>query len=437
MTASAAIRSCTLGDVADVLVSGVDKKTKPGEIPVRLCNYTDVYYNWTIREDMRQGFMQASAREEEIAKFRLHAGQVALTKDSETREDIGHPTFISADFEDVILGYHCALISPHDGELDGQYLNALLCTRYAAEYFSRNAGGSGQRYYLSDSSIKDLPLFLPDFPAQQRIAALLGSLDEKIALNRRKIAALEALAKLIYDRWFVEFNFPDAHGRPYKENGGKMVWNTELKQYVPDEWVAESVADCGRFHRGVAYNRNDEISRDSEGAISVFRGNNISGGHIVTDSNEVFIPRVQVDDSQLLHKGNVLIAMSSGSKEHVGKTGIVTSDFPPRAFGAFCVCFEPEPDRRSLIYNYFGGVAYHEYIQRICSGTGINNLKLDDFNRKVLAVPKDKSILSSFNNMADPVFEAIAICDQQMADLRQLRNWLLPLLMNGQVEVAG
>ena len=162
-----------LGDVADVRVSGVDKKTMPGELPIRLCNYTDVYYNWTIRNEMRQGFMLASARNEEIDRFRLYAGQVVMTKDSETRDDIGHSAFIADDFDDVILGYHCALISPFAGKLDGGYLNALFRTRYVSVYFSRNAGGSGQRYYLSDSTIKDLPLFLPPIDVQLRIAGIL------------------------------------------------------------------------------------------------------------------------------------------------------------------------------------------------------------------------------------------------------------------------
>ena len=162
-----------LGDVADVRISGVDKKTLPNEIPVRLCNYTDVYYNWTIRTENRQKFMLASAKEDEISKFRLHAGQVALTKDSETKFDIGHSTFISEDFDDVILGYHCALISPHPGMLDGQYLNAMFRTRHISDYLARNAGGSGQRYYLSEAAIKSIPLKLPPITTQLRIAAIM------------------------------------------------------------------------------------------------------------------------------------------------------------------------------------------------------------------------------------------------------------------------
>lgn len=168
------VKMIKLGEVADVRVSGVDKKTISNELPIRLCNYTDVYYHWTIRIEMRQGFMLASARNEEIDRFRLHAGQVAVTKDSETRDDIGHSAFIADDFEDVILGYHCALITPFEGMLDGAYLNALFHTRYISDYLSRNAGGSGQRYYLSDSTIKDIPLFLPPIETQLRIAGIIS-----------------------------------------------------------------------------------------------------------------------------------------------------------------------------------------------------------------------------------------------------------------------
>ena len=167
------MKETKLGDVADVYISGVDKKTLPTEVPIRLCNYTDVYYNWAIRTEKRQGFMLASAKQDEIARFRLHAGQVAITKDSETRVDIGHATFIANDFDDVILGYHCALITPHTGKLDGQYLNALFRMRYVSDYLARNAGGSGQRYYLSESAIRSIPLFLPPIGTQLRIAGVM------------------------------------------------------------------------------------------------------------------------------------------------------------------------------------------------------------------------------------------------------------------------
>lgn len=101
-----------LGEIATVEISGVDKKIKDGEKKIRLCNFVDVYYNWAITIAQHDSFMPATARPNEISKFQLKKGQVALTKDSETRDDIGISTYIADDFDDVILGYHCALITP-------------------------------------------------------------------------------------------------------------------------------------------------------------------------------------------------------------------------------------------------------------------------------------------------------------------------------------
>lgn len=141
-------RAVKLGEVADVKLSNVDKKTKADEISVRLCNYTDVYKNSFIDADKAENFMIASCNENEFEKFILRKGQVAITKDSEKRDDIGISTFISQDFDDVVLGYHLSLITPFEDVLDGRFLHYWFKTKQAKEYFENNAGGSGQRCTL-------------------------------------------------------------------------------------------------------------------------------------------------------------------------------------------------------------------------------------------------------------------------------------------------
>ena len=173
-----------LGEVATIEVSSVDKKTKEGETPISLCNFTDVYYNWAITKGMYQGFMRATANANEISRFILRKGQVALTKDSETRFDIGISSYIAEDFSDVILGYHCALITPDESKLDGRYLNAFLHSDMSRKYFANNASGSGQRYALTAQSVTDLPIWLPSLITQKRIGQLFSAIDRKIALNR-------------------------------------------------------------------------------------------------------------------------------------------------------------------------------------------------------------------------------------------------------------
>ena len=225
-----------LGDIATVEISGVDKKMKDGEKKIRLCNFVDVYYNWAITTARHDSFMFATANSKEISKFQLKKGQVALTKDSETRDDIGISTYIANDFDDVILGYHCALITPNRDVLDGSYLNALLHTEYAKKYFAFNASGSGQRYALSVEALNSFPVPRIPLREQQRIGEIFSALDKKIELNRRINQNLEAMAKQLYDYWFVQFDFPDENGRPYKSSGSKMVWNKILKREIPKTW---------------------------------------------------------------------------------------------------------------------------------------------------------------------------------------------------------
>ncbi len=231
-----------LRELATVDISSVDKKTKEGEKPVRLCNFTDVYKNWAITKHHYPSLMEATAKDRDIEKFSLHKGQVAITKDSETRDDIGIPTYIADDFKDVVLGYHCALITPSEN-LDGKYLNAYLNTIMAKKYFEGYASGSGQRYTLTLDSINDIQIWAPSIQEQRNLSKVLSDIDKKIALNTRMNTELEAMAKQLYDYWFVQFDFPDENGKPYKSSGGKMVYNEKLKREIPEGWEVLIIND--------------------------------------------------------------------------------------------------------------------------------------------------------------------------------------------------
>lgn len=230
------MKTITLGEIADVIISGVDKKTKTGEKPVKLCNFTDIYYNWAITSEHYDTFMEATAKDAEIEKFSISKGQVAITKDSETRYDIGIPAYIAEDFDNVILGYHCALITPKPTKLYGKYLNAVLRTEYAKTYFANNATGSGQRYTISEETIRAFPLPNISLDEQRIIGDYLSDIDKKIANNRYQNTLIEQIVKQLFDYWFVQFEFPDSNRRPYKSSGGKMIHNDILNREIPEGW---------------------------------------------------------------------------------------------------------------------------------------------------------------------------------------------------------
>ncbi len=180
-----------LSELAEVIVSGVDKKSKPGQKEVKLCNFTDVYYNWAITSSLLESFMVATAKDNEIKTLSIKKGYVALTKDSETRYDIGISTYIADDLDGVVLGYHCALIKPNEKMLCGKYLNCLLQTQYARTYFANNAKGSGQRYSLTQDCLNDMKIPLPmkngriDTDYQEKVGNFFSSIDKKIEINQQ------------------------------------------------------------------------------------------------------------------------------------------------------------------------------------------------------------------------------------------------------------
>ena len=177
------LKKYRLGDVAEILISSIDKKSKDGEAPVRLCNFVDVYRNWAVTANSI--FMVATTNENNLKKFSLKKGYVAFTKDSETRNDIGISTYIADDLVNTVLGYHCALVKPNNSILSGKYLNAFLHSGYIKKYFELNATGSGMRYTLSIDTLNNTPILAPSVKIQERIGHIFSDIDRKICLNRQ------------------------------------------------------------------------------------------------------------------------------------------------------------------------------------------------------------------------------------------------------------
>lgn len=178
------LKKYRLGDIAEILISSIDKKSKDGEPSVRLCNFVDVYRNWAITSNLSQSFMLATANVNNIKRFSLKKGYVTFTKDSETREDIGIPAYIADDLGDTVLGYHCALVKPNADILSGKYLNAFLHSDYIKKYFELNATGSGMRYTLSIETLNNIPILAPSLEMQEYIGNIFSDIDRKICLNR-------------------------------------------------------------------------------------------------------------------------------------------------------------------------------------------------------------------------------------------------------------
>ena len=414
-----------LGDIATVEISGVDKKTKDGEQEIRLCNFVDVYYNWAITTAQHDGFMFATARPNEISKFQLKKGQVALTKDSETRDDIGVPTYIADDFDDVILGYHCGLITPNKDILDGRYLNALLHTDYAKKYFACNASGSGQRYALSVEALNSFPVPMIPLRNQERIGEIFSALDKKIELNRRINQNLEAMAKQLYDYWFVQFDFPNEEGKPYKSSGGEMVWNEKLKRNMPKEWCAMTI---GEVENNIITGKTPSCADEDNfgGDIPFITIDDIRGNLFVFNSQRTLSTKgAESQTKKYLPSGSLSVSC-------IGTIGVMgfIAKLSQTNQQINSIVFENEHNREFV---YFALKLYFENA-KAKTGNVFANMSKDEF-ASIKVVYSPKQILQEFHNKVVAIFDNIKNNIDEINALTKQRDELLPLLMNGQAMV--
>lgn len=290
--------------------------------------------------------------------------------------------------------------------------------------------GSGTTFKeVSKVALQKFEINIPNLEEQKRIGNLLSSLDQKIELNRKINDNLEAMAKQLYDYWFVQFDFPNEEGKPYKSSGGKMVWNEKLKREIPESWEVKSINDLSSICRGVSYKPSDL----QDNGVLILRGNNIENNRIIYDNNTAFLSPNLISAEQKIKRHDIIITMSSGSKEHIGKCAMFQLD-SEHSFGAFLSKITPNKDCPHFIFLFLSSTYFKQKIKSVCNGTGINNLTNQTFDEVKFAYPTP-NILKLFERRIQSIFDTIGNNDAENEVLTKQRDELLPLLMNGQVSV--
>jgi hypothetical protein len=313
-------------------------------------------------------------------------------------------------------------------EFKAKWLFYYLQSPMARNHIKRFLNGAVQKF-LSLKQLRDFPI-LPFEKDKISIVEILSALDKKIALNKQINARLEEMAKTLYDYWFVQFDFPDTNGKPYKSSGGEMVFDETLKREIPKGWEVKSLGEIISLERGVTYSK-DSICNDKNG-IGILRATNISGNNI--DLNDLIYISGEVSKQQKLRPFDILIVMSSGSKEHIGKNGVYYFE-QDNAFGAFCSKITPQKVFFEFISIFLQSNNFRNYVKNQCLGTNINNLNNSHILHCPIVRPNDEYI-EAFHKQIKLIYEKISCNEKQNHQLTQLRDFLLPMLMNGQVSVA-
>lgn len=323
----------------------------------------------------------------------------------------------------------------------GKYLYYCLTTD-AKQKEMKQRSGITTIPDLNHFMFLDMKIPLPNYSTQRVIVSLLDSINNKISFNNKINTELEALTKTIYDYWFVQFDFPNANGKPYKASGGKMVYNENLKKEIPEGWQDKTIADWIEKDKSGDWGKESTQGNYTE-QVSCIRGADING---LNGNGEVKAPEryiLEKNTHKLLEEGDLIIEISGGSPtQSTGRMAFITQETlerfeNPLICSNFCkaVTLKDETYLYNFVYQwqrlYDAGVLFGWEGKT----SGIKNLLFESFVANYKTVFPKKDIVEKFYQKIKPIHAKKQKNLRENQKLTDLRDWLLPMLMNGQVTV--
>ena len=287
--------------------------------------------------------------------------------------------------------------------------------------------GTSGRKRVNEGALKTQEILVPDLPTQQKIASVLSALDDKIELNNRINAELEAMAKTLYDYWFVQFDFPIVTSsgveKPYKTSGGKMVYNETLKREIPEGWEVKSLYEIADYINGLACQKF-RPENENDDYLPVIKIREMNEGK----SNNTERARINIPEKNIINDGDVLFAWSASLDVKIWTEGkgalnqhifkVVSKDFP-----------------RSFYYFELLNYLKHFKMMAELRKTTMGHITIDHLKTSYISIPP-KNLIEKLDKKLNILIEKIIINQKQNQELSALRDWLLPMLMNGQVKVG-
>ena len=319
--------------------------------------------------------------------------------------------------EKVMLGKSAAYLNFNSGINKFYYYYFQLA--HIQRHFYNIATGSTIKN-LSLKSIQDFEVPVPNEIEWQGIARALSLIDSKIEINNKINAELEAMAKQLYDFWFVQFDFPDENEKPYKASGGKMVWNDELKREIPKGWKLGTLLDIANYDNGLPCQKYRPTGSDCYRVIKIREMNE-------GFSSDTEFVRIDIPEKAIIENGDVLFSWSAsldvkmwtGGKgalnQHIFK---VTSNEYPKSFYYY------------QLLNYL----HHFKMMAENRKTTMGHITQEHLQQSRIAIPQLELTIELENRIA-PILEKKVKNEIENQKLTELRDWLLPMLMNGQVKV--
>ena len=404
-----------LGDVIDVTrgtsLKGAFYATEGKYIRLTCGNFDYRNNCFKLNNSKDDLFYQGEFRDE----FLLEKGDLITPLTEQAIGLLGSTAWIP-ESEKYIQSQDIAKIICNEELINKEFAYYLISSNMVKQQLAAAAQQTKIRH-TSPDKIKDCTVWLPSLAEQKRIGQLLFDIDRKIELNRALNHNLEAMAKQLYDYWFVQFDFPDENGRPYKSSGGKMVWNEKLKREIPDGWDIANIFDELSVQYGFPF--STELFTETPAGIPIVRIRDILENSYSAYSSE------EVEERYKLQKQDLLIGMDGNF--HMNYWHINGAYLNQR-----CVRLRAKTGSKvSVVQAKYDIEPYIKAKELMAKGSTVGHLSDKDLKELFVLVSPKEEFRKTFDDLLAKIIESRCT----ITDLTKLRDELLPLLMNGQVSV--
>lgn len=412
------------------MASGISSTKEQAGHGSPFVSFSTVFNNYFL-PDTLPDLMDTSAQEQET--YSIKEGDILITRTSETIDELAMSCVATKDYPCATYsGFTKRLRPKTEGIAYHKYLAFYLRSKLFRKTVTNNAFMT-LRASFNEDIFSFLNLHLPEYKEQVKIGDMLYAMEQKVQLNKRICSELEAMAKTLYDYWFTQFDFPNADGKPYRSSGGEMVWNDQLKREIPKGWEAENIQKtCGIMD--CLHSQKPEQLFVAENYYLLQLENLIDLGlidlqskyYVSKDMYDLWISRIQVEDGDLVVTNAGRIGAVSRIPRHViAGIGRNMTAIRPNAIPAF------------FLYYFFKSPDFAVQMRaNTDSGAFFGSLNVRGIKQLLLTVPPaDSDILKKFDSMVEPMRRKIECLQLENEELIKLRDWLLPMLMNGQATV--
>ena len=356
-----------------------------------------------------------------LSKYILIEGDIVFSRVG----SIDRNVYVDKNHEGWMFSGRCIRVRADKNKVNPRYLSYYFKQNSFKKMMMNLAVGATMPS-LNTKIMNSIELDLLPRENQDQIANILSTIDDKIETNNQINQELEAMAKTLYDYWFVQFDFPDQNGKPYKSSGGKMVYHPELKREIPEGWGVEKIENIAQTGSG-GTPKSTNVSYYSNGEIPWINSGELEQTVITSTSNFITEEGLNNSSAKLFPSGTILVAMYGAT---AGKVSFLT--FEASTNQAICAITLTDIRMRYYLKNVIEDL--YQYLVKLSTGSARDNLSQDMIKNIKVVIPSN-DILDRFYDFSNNIIKEITKKQQENEQLTQLREWLLPMLMNGQVKV--